>query len=47
MIVDRAWVVGRGTRERVFCEPDCEALYESYWLPRHAIDAGGRADAHR
>ncbi len=31
MIVRLAWVV----EGRVFCEPDCERLFRSYWLPRH------------
>jgi hypothetical protein len=31
VIVRRAWVVDG----RVFCEPECERVYESYWLPRH------------
>jgi hypothetical protein len=31
VIVRRAWVV----EGRVFCEPECERVYESYWRPRH------------
>ena len=31
VIVRLAWVAGG----RVFCEPECERLYETYWLPRH------------
>jgi uncharacterized protein CbrC (UPF0167 family) len=34
VIVRRAWVV----EGRVYCEPECERVYETYWLPRHGTD---------
>lgn len=27
------WVVESGTETIVFCNPDCERLYQDYWLP--------------
>jgi len=38
VIPHRAWVVGPRSDERVFCEPECERLFEAHVLPRH----GGR-----
>ncbi len=34
-IFGRAWWADAGGAPREFCEPECEALYIEYWLPRH------------
>ena len=31
-----AWVVERQGQELIFCEADCERLYDDYWLPKYA-----------
>ena len=33
IIPRRLWVVESGTETLVFCNRDCERLYEDYWLP--------------
>jgi len=35
MIARHAWIAEAGGAERVFCEPACEQLYRTFWLPRH------------
>ncbi|MHB1570584.1 MAG: hypothetical protein ACYC0H_15470, partial [Solirubrobacteraceae bacterium] len=35
MIVGDAWVAAGDGGEHIFCEPACEQLYRSHWLPRH------------
>jgi len=35
MIVRLAWVVD----DRVFCEPDCERVWKTYYVPRHGSGA--------
>lgn len=39
-IARMAWVVMRDDTELIFCEPDCERLYEDYWLPRYGQKNG-------
>jgi hypothetical protein len=34
-IARKAWVVARDEGEKLFCEPDCERLYDDYWLPKY------------
>ena len=34
-IARKAWVVERDEGEKLFCEPDCERLYDDYWLPKY------------
>jgi len=31
----RAWVLIREGHELIFCDPECERLYQDYWLPRY------------
>ena len=31
----RAWVVVRDGKELLFCEPDCERIYDDYCIPRY------------
>lgn len=31
----RAWSDDPDGGGELFCEPDCEALYREYWLPRY------------
>lgn len=38
----KAWVVERGAQELLFCAPDCERLYDDYWLPRYGGSDDGR-----
>ena len=33
IIPKRFWIAEEGTEKLVFCGPDCEQLYRSYWLP--------------
>jgi hypothetical protein len=35
MIPRDLWVVEEGGDRRVFCGPDCEDLYRTYWLPKY------------
>jgi hypothetical protein len=35
MLVREAWVAAVNGGECVFCDPACERLYRTYWLPRH------------
>ena len=33
------WIVEDGTERLVFCNPDCEQLYNDYWLPSRDREA--------
>ena len=33
IIPKNLWVVEEGGERLVFCDPDCERLYNDYWLP--------------
>jgi len=35
LIPRRAWVSTREGHELIFCDPECERLYQDYWLPRY------------
>jgi hypothetical protein len=36
MIPTRYWVVSQDDGfERIFCDADCERLYNEYWLPKY------------
>lgn len=34
----RAWVVIRDKGELIFCEPDCERLFQEYCVPRYGAE---------
>ena len=34
-IARRYWAATAGGAERMFCSPEHERLYETYWLPRY------------
>lgn len=29
------WIAEEGGEKKIFCGPDCEKLYQEYWLPAH------------
>ncbi len=33
IIPKKFWIVEEGSEKLVFCDPDCEQLYQDYWLP--------------
>ena len=35
MIPRRAWTVIKDGEELLFCEPDCERIYDDYCVPRY------------
>jgi len=35
MIPRDIWVVEAASETRLFCGPDCERLYQDYWLPKY------------
>ena len=39
-IARKAWVAEREDRELLFCAPDCERLYDDYFVPRYAGKKG-------
>jgi hypothetical protein len=39
LVAGRCWTAEVEGRERVFCSPEHEELFVSYWLPRHGRGA--------
>ena len=40
-IAGRYWAAEVAGEPKVFCSPEHERRYLTYWLPRHGADAGG------
>jgi hypothetical protein len=42
LVPGRYWQQFAAGEERIFCDPDHAAKYESYWLPRHGHQEAAR-----
>jgi hypothetical protein len=40
LITRRAWVFDGGAGDLQVCSPECEELYESYYVPTHGVISG-------